>query len=55
MGYSFLNKNKNEEKSDEKIIFDSENIALSSSSILLILLSWQLLMFNYTARKENNN
>jgi hypothetical protein len=54
VGYSLLNKDVNETKSDEQTIFDSKNISLSSSSILLILLCWQLLIFNYTARKEQN-
>jgi hypothetical protein len=55
VGYSLLNRDKIEKKTDENIMFDSENISLSSSSILLILLSWQLLTFNYTARKEKKH
>ena len=36
----------------EQVIFDSENISLSPPAILLVLLCWQLLIFNLTARKE---
>lgn len=36
---------------DRKVLFDSKNIDLSTSAILLILLCWQLSAFNITARK----
>jgi len=40
--------------SDEQvsIIFDSSQFSLSSATLILILLGWQLLMFNLTARRE---
>lgn len=37
---------------EEKILFDSKDISLSNPAMILILLSWQLLVFNFTARKE---
>ena len=38
--------------SSEQVIFDSEKTSLSAPAILLALLCWQLLIFNWTARKE---
>ena len=35
-----------------EVLFATKNIMPSSTSILIILLAWQLLIFNYTARKE---
>lgn len=35
-----------------QILFTTQNIMPSSTSILIILLAWQLLIFNYTARNE---
>ena len=35
----------------EKVLFDSENWSFSTPAILLILLCWQLLVFNVTARQ----
>lgn len=54
--FSFLNKAKEDIAVhkipiEEKVLFDSEKIILSTSAILLILLCWQLSAFNITARK----
>jgi hypothetical protein len=54
--FSFLNQAKEDiavhkAPIEEKVIFDSKKINLSSSAILLILLCWQLSAFNITARK----
>lgn len=46
------NDEKKEIVADKQVIFDSKNLGLSDSTIILILLSWQLLMFNLAARKE---
>jgi len=46
---SFANKSKN------NIIFGYEKITLSKSSLLLILLIWQLVIFNLSARKEQKS
>jgi hypothetical protein len=37
---------------EEKVLFDSNNMKLSTSTVLLFLLCWQILIFNLTARKE---
>jgi hypothetical protein len=37
---------------EEKVLFDSNQMKPSTSTILLFLLCWQLLIFNLTARKE---
>lgn len=38
--------------SQKEILFSSKNFSLSISSILILLLAWQLGIFNLTARKE---
>lgn len=35
-----------------QVLFESKDIPLSKTAILLVLLSWQLVAFNITARKE---
>lgn len=51
--FSFFNKNEAPPKiPQDAIIFTSQNIALSSTTMMLILIGWQLLAFNLTARKE---
>lgn len=37
------------------VIFDSKSFSLSTSVIMLILLGWQLLIFNLASRKEQAN
>jgi hypothetical protein len=37
---------------EEKVLFDSNQMKPSTSTILLFLLCWQLLIFNLTAKKE---
>ena len=51
LGYSLFTKNEPEQTKD-KVLFDTKHYSLSSSTILLILLSWQLIAFNRAARKE---
>jgi len=53
IGYSIFNHtNKNVTDENKTTIFDSKQYALSSSSIILLLLGWQILIFNLAARKE---
>lgn len=57
VGLHFTLLNKGETKSvvantADKTIFDTNQISLSTSAIILILLGWQLFIFNYYARKE---
>lgn len=39
-------------KTPEKVVFDTKRYSLSSSTILLILLVWQLFVFNRAAKRE---
>jgi len=54
--FSLLNKDRAEvvgsKNPEGKVIFDSSDISLSTSATMLLLLGWQLLAFNYAARKE---
>ncbi len=43
-----------ENKTQEKTILNYNSYSLSNTTILLILLSWQLIAFNLAARKERN-
>lgn len=52
LGFSLLNKSETEKIPGEKLIFGTKNISLSNSTIILILLCWQLLTFNIAARRE---
>jgi len=54
MHYTMLNSSvaPSPAKNAEEILFDTNQYTLSSSSILLILLAWQLFIFNRAARKE---
>ncbi len=52
IGMNILDTNKAEIVPQGKVLFATKNIMLSSSSILIILLVWQVLIFNYVARKE---
>lgn len=50
--FGVLDKTPVETRTEGKILFESNDIPLSKSAIILILLSWQLLSFNLAARKE---
>lgn len=50
--FGLLEESTTEKTTKENVLFESKNIQLSQSAILLILLSCQLLIFNLTARKE---
>lgn len=52
LGFSLLDKQNIEKNSEEQVVFDSNDISLSSSAIIFILLCWQLLAFNRASRKE---
>jgi hypothetical protein len=57
--YSFFSKSKVIETSNESneqvaIIFDTNQFSLSSSTIILMFLGWQLLIFNLAARRERS-
>lgn len=52
MGFSLWEGSKPENNPEGKVLFASKDIMPSSSTILIILLAWQFLIFNYTARKE---
>lgn len=53
MHFTLLNKSSEASIPGEKTLFDSKEFSLSNTSIVLILLVWQLLAFNITARREN--
>jgi Ca2+/Na+ antiporter len=53
LGFSLLDKPHVETNSENKVIFESKDIPLSKTAIILILLIWQLAIFNWTARREN--
>jgi hypothetical protein len=50
--FALLDESKTEKISENQVLFESKDIPLSKSAIILIFLSWQLLSFNLTARKE---
>lgn len=52
IGMNLLDTNKSEIVPQGEVLFATKNIMLSSTSILIILLVWQVLIFNYVARKE---
>lgn len=53
--YAVFNKVDNNTISEGTAVLDSKNIFPSTSTVILILLAWQLLAFNINARKENIN
>lgn len=53
LGFSLLDKPHLETNSDNQVIFESKDIPLSKTAIILILVIWQLTVFNFIARKEN--
>lgn len=52
LGFSILEKPKVKSTQERTIIFVSDKISFSKSSIILLLLCWQLIVFNFIARKE---
>lgn len=50
--YHFFNKVDNAKIPGEIAVFDLKDIFPSTSTIIFILLGWQLLAFNFTARRE---
>lgn len=52
IGFNLLDKYSAEDNPKREMLFKSKDFSLSPSAIILILLSWQLLIFNLTARKE---
>lgn len=54
LGFSLLDKSRVELNSTTgQVLFETKDIPLSKTSILLILIIWQLVIFNISARKEN--
>ena len=51
--FNLLDKSRVETSPTGQVIFESKDIPLSKTAILLILMLWQLLTFNFTARNEN--
>lgn len=49
--FSLLNPPSVEKTPDGEVLFESNYISLSKSAIILILICWQLLVFNLTARR----
>jgi phosphatidylglycerophosphate synthase len=54
IGFSLQDKESQASSSPREILFSSKNFSLSTSSILILLLVWQLGIFNLAARKELN-
>ena len=52
LGFSLLDKPRTE-VSQDKVIFESQDIPLSKTGIILIVLLWQLAAFSIAARREN--
>ncbi len=51
--FNLVDKKHVETNSTGEVLFESKDIPLSKSAILLVLIIWQLGVFNFTARKEN--
>lgn len=52
MRFKLLDQPRVENTEKDVTLFSSKNFSLSTSAILLIILIWQLFVFNITARKE---
>lgn len=52
MTYNVLRQSAIVSESPKEVMFDSKDYSLSTASIMLILLSWQLVTFNLAARRE---
>lgn len=53
LGFSLLDESKVKMDSTGNILFETKDIPLSKSAILLILIGWQLVSFNLSARRES--
>lgn len=53
LSFSLLDKPQVEINSENKTIFETKDIPLSKTAIILILVIWQIGVFSFTARKEN--
>jgi hypothetical protein len=53
LGFSLLDRPKMKATAESKVIFESRDIPLSKTAIILTLIIWQLAVFNLAARKEN--
>ena len=52
MNFNLLNEPKIETPSTNKILFETKELPLSKTGILLVLLAWQIASFHLRARKE---
>lgn len=50
--FNLLDQSDIKKDANANLLFDSRNISLSNSAIIFILIGWQLLVFNVSARKE---
>ncbi len=55
LGFSLIDKPRLQTDSENKVIFETKDIPLSKTAIILILIAWQLMIFNVTARREMLN
>lgn len=53
LNFNLLDKPKVEMNPENKVLFQSSDIPLSKTAIILLLIIWQLTIFNITARREN--
>lgn len=52
--FTLLDQSKSQTSPTGEVLFESKDIPLSKSAILLFLIIWQLAVFNYSARRENS-
>lgn len=52
LGFSLLEKSDSKRSQEKTVLFDSKIFSLSKETIIMILIGWQLIMFNWVARKE---
>ena len=52
LAFSLFEESSAKNLSKEEVLFDSNTIRLSQPAILLMLLIWQIVIFNFAARKE---
>lgn len=50
--YHLMEDSKSKQASAGTALFDTQVLALSKPNVILLLLIWQLVVFNYSARKE---
>jgi hypothetical protein len=53
LNFSLMDRERIENDSSRVVLFESRDIPLSKTAIILILIIWQLGVFGYAARKEN--